>query len=98
MSPTPVNWTELFFYPVIPRACPVCAIPTPDGNCCEWCTNKRLQQYIRSSAFLSYTWGRSHSPAYAFKTRDHFDEGLRLRILKLFEWMAYSSYVHLSNR
>ena len=56
------------------------------------CTRLGIPQLVRSSAFLSYTWGHSHSPAYAFKNRRNFDEELRREICRYFGWMAHARF------
>ena len=53
----------------------------------------KLGAGFRPSAFLSYTWGgRSRSPAYAFKVRKDFDDGLRAVMAKLFGLMAWAKF------
>jgi pyrimidine operon attenuation protein/uracil phosphoribosyltransferase len=56
-----------------------------------------LPQQIQSATYLSYTWGRSRSPGYAFKTPEKFDDGLREQITKLFGWMAYKQMANLTD-
>jgi hypothetical protein len=54
-----------------------------------------MPELVGSASYLSYTWGRSHSPAYAFKNRNRFDEELRQEIVRLFGWMAYTRFRHI---
>src|SRR5687767_2295804 len=91
------DWTELFFYPIPLCSCPLCGLPTRGREPCEWCRVKFVSRSIRSAAFLSYTWGHSRSPAYAFKAPGHFPEELRQQILRLFAWMAHKKYRHLAD-
>jgi len=92
----PGHWAEFFFYPVPPRHCPICGYPADNNTeqCCRW---RPLQLRSRTSAFLSYTWGRSRSPAYAFKVRKDFDEELRIAIAELFGFMAWSRFRQMSD-
>ncbi|MCX6599646.1 MAG: phosphoribosyltransferase family protein [Acidobacteria bacterium] len=46
---------------------------------------------------MSYTWGRSKSPAYLFKNRGAFDNDLRSAVLKLFGQMARFTFGALSD-
>jgi hypothetical protein len=95
--PLTSDWTEFFFYPVLPSSCPICAIPSVDRNICCSCRGLNLQGQIRSAAFLSYTWGRSASPACAFKNREKFEPQWRNKITDLFGWMAHAQLTHLSD-
>lgn len=91
-EPLPRHWTNLFFYPVTPSHCWLCALPTSQGDWCDSCAQRRLAARPTSAAFLSYTWGRSRSPAYAFKARRDFDDGLRKQIVKTFGWIAHGAF------
>ena len=55
-----------------------------------------LPSLIRSATYLSYSWGRSRSPCYAFKTRKNFDQALRDQITNLFGWMAHAQLSRLA--
>jgi predicted amidophosphoribosyltransferase len=56
-----------------------------------------LSSRIHSASFLSYSWGRSASPAYAFKHPEKFKQPLRNKIMDLFGWMAQAHLAHLSD-
>ena len=89
----PKHWTDLFFYPISSPSCLLCAYPLSNAN--EICPNKcnmDASSAICRSSFLSYTWGRSRSPAYAFKVKKDFDPGLRESIVSLFSWLAHCSF------
>ncbi|MBI3473726.1 MAG: hypothetical protein HY013_20415, partial [Candidatus Solibacter usitatus] len=66
--------------------------PTTLGDFCQLCARRPLAARPASAVFLSYTWGRSQSPAYAFKVRKDFDDGLRKHIIKAFGWLAYKAF------
>jgi hypothetical protein len=93
----PAAWTEFFFYPILQPSCPICALPGVGGDCCVYCRRLNLPREIRSGAYLSYTWRHSRSPAYAFKTRENFEQDLRDEITRLFGWMAHSRFSHMAD-
>jgi hypothetical protein len=87
----------MFFLSDCPIGMPDLPSPTRDGNPCALCSRLKMPEVVRSAVFLSYTWGHSRSPAYAFKTRKNFDEDLRQVIASWFGWMAHGRYRHLSD-
>lgn len=87
-SGIPAHWTKYFFYPVTPIHCSFCAYPLDSGQACPACRCRHVVYPPSSATFLSYTWGRSHSPAYAFKTRTNFEEDLRRAIVAAFNQLA----------
>jgi len=88
----PRSWTEFFFYPITPSHCPTCAYPGEHDPIRARLEQQRFAGVVTSAASFSYTWGHSRSPAYAFKTRDKFDEGLRVEIARLFSWMVWRRF------